>query len=68
LRITVSPASIAGEFVTVDPTSGKTGVGDSFTLNLKANTVSNGLSAAPKAGSPPPKANVKSKSTQVRKK
>jgi hypothetical protein len=68
LRITVSPASITGEFVTVDPTSGKTGVGDSFTLNLKANTVSNGLSAAPKAGSPPPKANVKSKSTQVRKK
>src|SRR6202789_1899591 len=68
LRITVSPASITGEFVTVDPTSGKTGVGDSFTLNLKANTVSNGFSAAPKAGSPPPKANVKSKSTQVRKK
>src|ERR1700677_1757289 len=62
LRITVSPASITGEFVTVDPTSGKTGVGDSFTLNLTANTVSNGLSAAPKAGSPPPKANVKSKS------
>jgi hypothetical protein len=43
LRITVSPASITGEFVTVDPTSGKTGVGDSFTLDLKANTVSNGL-------------------------
>ena len=48
LRITVSPGSIAGEFVTVDPTSGKTGVGDSFTLDLKTNTVSNGLSATPK--------------------
>ncbi|HTB15177.1 MAG TPA: metallophosphoesterase [Bryobacteraceae bacterium] len=34
LRITVSPASLTGEFVTVDPTSGKTGVGDSFTVNL----------------------------------
>jgi Calcineurin-like phosphoesterase len=43
LRITVSRASITGEFVTVDPTSGKTGIGDSFTLNLNANTVSNGV-------------------------
>ena len=31
LRITVSPAYITGEFITVDPTSGKTGSGDSFT-------------------------------------
>ena len=40
LRMTISPASIAGVFVTVDPTSGKTGVGDSFTVDLHANTVS----------------------------
>jgi hypothetical protein len=46
LRMTVSPASITGVFVTVDTTSGKTGVGDSFTLDLKANTVSSGVSAA----------------------
>lgn len=42
LRLTVSPTSIAGVFVTVDPPSGKTGVGDSFTVNLQANTVSSG--------------------------
>ena len=45
LRITVSPASITGEFVTVDPTSGKTGAGDSFAVDLKANTVSSGAAA-----------------------
>ncbi len=39
LRITISPASITGQFVTVDPNSGKTGVGDSFTVDLKANAV-----------------------------
>jgi hypothetical protein len=53
LRMTVSPASITGEFVTVDPTSGKTGVGDSFTLDLKANTVANGLSSGKTASSKP---------------
>jgi Calcineurin-like phosphoesterase len=46
LRMTVSPASINGVFVTVDTTSGKTGVGDSFTVDLKTNTVSSGVSAA----------------------
>jgi len=51
LRITVSPASITGEFVTVDPASGKTGVGDSFTVDLKANTVANGLSTGSAASS-----------------
>jgi hypothetical protein len=82
LRITVSPASITGVFVTVDPTSGKTGVGDSFTVNLKTNAVSSGASTAAasskvKAGSgtsaksapkaaPPVKA--KGKSTPARKK
>jgi Calcineurin-like phosphoesterase len=54
LRMTVSPASITGEFVTVDATSGKTGVGDSFTLDLKANTVSNGLSAPKTSAAKPP--------------
>jgi hypothetical protein len=49
LRITVSPNSITGEFVTVDPSTGKTGVGDSFTLDLAAYKVSNGISAKPQA-------------------
>ena len=44
LRLTISPASLAGVFVTVDPTSGKTGVGDSFTVDLHANTVSSSVS------------------------
>ena len=52
LRITVSPAAITGVFVTVDPTSGKTGVGDSFTVDLHANTVSS-AAAAPKARAKP---------------
>ena len=46
LRMTVSPSSISGVFVTVDPNSGKTGVGDSFTVALKAGTVSGGGSAS----------------------
>jgi len=46
LRITVSPAAITGEFVTVDPSSGKTGTGDSFTLDLKTNKVSNGTTSS----------------------
>ena len=48
LRLTVSPASVAGTFVTVDASTGKTGTGDSFTVKLDAggaNTV-----AAAKAG------------------
>jgi hypothetical protein len=56
LRMTISPASIVGEFVTVDPTSGKTDVGDSFTVDLHANTVSGaGPSgpAGPTPGKPP---------------
>jgi hypothetical protein len=51
LRLTISPTSVAGVFVTVDPTSGKTGIGDSFTVDLHANTVSSsgsgGTSRAP---------------------
>ena len=42
LRLTISPSAITGTFVTVDPSSGKTGTGDSFTVDLKANTVSGG--------------------------
>jgi len=51
LRVTASAASITGEFVTVDPATGKTGTGDSFTVNLHANTVSNGTSARGAASS-----------------
>jgi hypothetical protein len=46
LRLTISPTSVAGVFVTVDTTSGKTGVGDSFTVDLKANTVATGAKSA----------------------
>jgi hypothetical protein len=42
LRLTVSATSVAGVFVTVDPKSGKTGVGDSFSVNLQGDS-----SAAP---------------------
>ncbi len=45
LRITVSPAQISGEFITVNPSSGKTGSGDSFTLDLGTDKVSNGIAA-----------------------
>jgi Calcineurin-like phosphoesterase len=53
LRLTVSPTSVAGVFVTVDTTSGKSGVGDSFTVDLQANTVASG--AKKPAPSPKPK-------------
>jgi hypothetical protein len=62
LRMTVSPASITGVFVTVDPTSGKAGIGDSFTLNLQTNTVSSGVSTGGGAAlKPTPKAAASSK-------
>jgi len=54
LRITVSAVpskSITGEFVTVDPGKGLVGSGDSFTLDLVNNSVSDGL---PPDGGPPP--------------
>jgi hypothetical protein len=63
LRITVSPASITGVFVTVDPASGKTGTGDSFTVDLKANTVSSGLSKASAKKAPAAKAASKRPAT-----
>jgi hypothetical protein len=40
LRLTVSSTSVVGVFVTVDPKSGKSGVGDSFTIDLGTNKVS----------------------------
>lgn len=51
LRITISPSSIAGWFVTVDPSTGKTGLGDSFTVNLQQGAVSNAKASAKKAAS-----------------
>jgi len=50
LRMTVSPSVVTCEFVTVDPNSGKTGIGDSFTLDIDANTVSAGISSKAAAG------------------
>ena len=54
LRINVSPSYITGEFITVDPASGKAGSGDSFTLDLSTHKVSNGIAggsgASAKAG------------------
>lgn len=39
VRITVSATSVTSEFITVDPTSRRTAIGDSFTLDLKAGTI-----------------------------
>ena len=41
LRVTVSDASIAATFVTVNTKTGKTGTGDRFTVDLKKHAVSN---------------------------
>jgi hypothetical protein len=46
LRMTVSPTAITGEFITVDPATGATGTGDSFTLDLTTNTIADGVAAA----------------------
>jgi Calcineurin-like phosphoesterase len=51
LRLTVSPDLIVGEFVTVDPTSRKIGLGDSFTLDLLASKVSGAVSAKKRSSS-----------------
>jgi hypothetical protein len=59
LRMTVSPASITGEFITVDPASGKTGSGDSFTLDLHAYKVSNGIATGVGAARAPAKGAAK---------
>jgi len=54
LRMTVSPSNITGVFITVDPSTGKTGVGDSFTVDLKANTVSTGAASSKAAAAATP--------------
>lgn len=41
LRITISPSSITGSFITVDPATGKTGVGDAFSVDVQKGSVSN---------------------------
>ncbi len=46
MRMTVSPTAIVGEFIQVDTTTGKTVVGDSFSVNLKTYTVTNGTANA----------------------
>jgi hypothetical protein len=45
LRVTATATSLTVQFVTVDPATGKTGTGDTFTVNLSAGTVSNGAAA-----------------------
>ena len=50
LRMTVSAKSIVGEFVSVNTETGKTGVADSFTVDLQASTVVSGKSGKSGAG------------------
>jgi hypothetical protein len=56
--MTVSASALTGVFVTVDPASGKTGIGDSFTLNFKSNAITAGASGSAK------KAAIRSKATK----
>jgi len=49
LRITISPAAITGQFITVNTSTGKTGIGDAFTVDLKANKVSSTPAKSPAA-------------------
>jgi hypothetical protein len=51
MRMTVSPASLTGEFVTVNTTTGRAGIGDTFTLDFKSGTVTNGAAASKSASS-----------------
>ena len=50
LRMTVSATSITGEFISVDPASGKTATADSFTLDLGKYQVSNGIATTSESG------------------
>lgn len=63
LRITISQASISGQFVTVNTNTGKTGTGDTFSVDLKANKVSNST-VSKRAPKPPARAPVKGKKTK----
>lgn len=68
MRMTVSPDFITGEFVTVNTTSGKTGVGDSFTLDLNAGKVLRGVSSGGAKGAASSKSNqAKGKSPRAKK-
>ena len=64
LRITVSPTAITGTFVTVDPSTGKTGVDDAFTVNLQKGTVTNSqpTPGTPTKNGPPSKSGPAKKS------
>jgi hypothetical protein len=72
MRMTVSATQITGQFVTVDTSSGKTGVGDSFTVDLQSSKVSSGgsgRSSSAVAGplpSTPKRGKTKSKAKQTR--
>jgi outer membrane protein assembly factor BamE (lipoprotein component of BamABCDE complex) len=62
LRVTATATSLTVQFVTVDPATGKTGTGDTFTVNLAAGTVSNSAAAKkPKPGKKPAKSSAPSK-------
>ena len=63
VRMTVSASALTGVFVTVDPASGKTGIGDSFTLNFKSNTIAPGATGSAKKAAAQSKA-TKSKATK----
>lgn len=73
LQITVAsgsspsqPGSIAGRFITVDPATGKTGTGDSFTLDLQANKLSKGaVSKQPKKKSSKTSSTIKKRTSQA---
>jgi hypothetical protein len=69
VRITVSSSSVSAQFVSVDPSSRKTAIGDSFVIDLKAGKVSAGtakISAGTGKVTPGPKQRGKS-ATQPRK-
>jgi hypothetical protein len=71
MRMTVSTNQITGEFVTVDTSSGKTGVGDSFAVDLQKNTVSGGgskRSSTTVAGSGPNTSSGRKKAQSAAKK
>jgi len=63
----VSADFITGEFITVDPASGKTGTDDSFTLDLKAEKVSAGITAKARTTAAKSKTKSPAKSASTKK-